>query len=170
MERWCVLATHCHKREILTPAYRAGIFLRLVEWAYSRSHWVISQLIHYILRKGTKVWQYKNMQKCYYVFVHFKCGWPHIGHILFEVVWLFSFCFRDNGIHGIWLTKECIFWKWDSGGGGDLKTSVFAHARACVSCKLQFLFNKEMLQCGWSIFRNYQLFGGLLAFSVSSIC
>ena len=38
MERLHVLATQSQEREILTPAYRDGIFLRLVEWAQSQSH------------------------------------------------------------------------------------------------------------------------------------
>jgi len=29
-----------------------------------------------------------------------------LGRILFEVVWLFSFQFRDNGIHGISIPKR----------------------------------------------------------------
>ena len=38
MERLRVLATRCQEREMLTPAYRDEIFLRLVEWAQSQSH------------------------------------------------------------------------------------------------------------------------------------
>ena len=38
MERLHTLATQCQEREILTPAYRDGIFQRLVEWAQSQSH------------------------------------------------------------------------------------------------------------------------------------
>jgi len=38
MERLHILATQCQQREILTPAYWDGIFLRLVEWAQSQSH------------------------------------------------------------------------------------------------------------------------------------
>ena len=38
MERLHVLATQCQEREILTPAYRDEIFLRLVEWAQSQGH------------------------------------------------------------------------------------------------------------------------------------
>ena len=38
MERLHVLANQCQEREILTPAYRDTIFLRLVEWAQSQRH------------------------------------------------------------------------------------------------------------------------------------
>jgi len=38
MERLHVLATQCQEREMSTPAYRDGIYLRLVEWAQSQSH------------------------------------------------------------------------------------------------------------------------------------
>jgi len=38
MERLQVLVTQSQEREILTPAYRNGIFPRLVEWAQSQSH------------------------------------------------------------------------------------------------------------------------------------
>ena len=38
MERLHVLATQSQEREITTPAYRDGIFLRLVEWVQSQSH------------------------------------------------------------------------------------------------------------------------------------
>ena len=60
--------------------------------------------------------------------------------------------------------KERIFWKRNSGGGGDLKTSVSAHAQARVSCKLQFLaswkrsFMDEVFSVTTSILAVYLIF------------
>ena len=38
IERLHVLATQCRQRRVLGPAYREETFLRLKEWAQSRSH------------------------------------------------------------------------------------------------------------------------------------
>ena len=63
-------------------------------------------------------------------FVYFKI----LGCILLELFWLFLFRFRNTRIHGISISKKKkrFFWIRNIHGGGDLKTTMPAHARAAT--------------------------------------